>query len=227
MTDKDQLTEFDRRDAKGATATSTVTAERFDRAYEGTPPWDIGKPQEFFAALVDAETIRGKVLDIGCGTGSDTLYYASRGLDVIGLDASGVAIERARAKAREQGASVEFIQGDALQLTQLSETYDTVVDCGLLHVFSDDDMQRLINEVRAVLRPSGHYVVACFSDEATLNGPRKLTKDELHALFREGWRIESIEPVTLGIVPGRAELRGADDAHGAAAWLAVIQRTAL
>jgi hypothetical protein len=41
----------------------------FDSAYEGVPPWDIGRPQKEFLRLVEDGEISGKVLDVGCGTG--------------------------------------------------------------------------------------------------------------------------------------------------------------
>src|SRR5579871_93102 len=49
------------------------SAEDFDDSYLGTPPWDIGRPQPVFAALLDEGDIRGRVLDAGCGTGEHTL----------------------------------------------------------------------------------------------------------------------------------------------------------
>lgn len=208
-----------------ATANETVDVSFFDEAYRGTGAgWDIGKPRPFFAPLVDAGTISGSVLDIGCGTGSDSVYFASRGLEVTGLDGSGVAIERARAKAREQGVSARFIQGDALRLSELNETFDTVVECGLLHVFSDENMARLVREVHAVLRPSGRYVVACFSDQASFDGPRKLSQQQLETLFADGWEIESMERITLTAAPSYVESLEADEGPGAAAWLVVLQR---
>src|ERR1039458_5240791 len=53
--------------------------EHFDASYAGTPPWDIGRPQPAFLALAEAGTIRGRVLDVGCGTGEHALMAASMG----------------------------------------------------------------------------------------------------------------------------------------------------
>jgi SAM-dependent methyltransferase len=59
-----------------------------DDLYTTRPPWDIDRPQSVFAALAAAGQVRGRVLDIGCGTGEHALLAASLGLDAIGVDRS-------------------------------------------------------------------------------------------------------------------------------------------
>jgi len=54
----------------------------FDAAYRGTPPWDIGRPQKEFVELMRRGEITGSVLDIGCGTGEQALFFAQEGYDV-------------------------------------------------------------------------------------------------------------------------------------------------
>jgi len=58
--------------------------DRFQQAYEGTAPWDIGKPQPVFVDA--AEQITGSILDAGCGTGENSLFFADRGHKVTGID---------------------------------------------------------------------------------------------------------------------------------------------
>jgi ubiquinone/menaquinone biosynthesis C-methylase UbiE len=140
---------------------------------------------------------------------------------VTGLDASAVAITRAHAKARSRGLSARFIQGDALQLAALGETFDTVTDSGLLHVFSDQEMQQVIRGIHAVLRPSGRYWLMCFSEHATFPGPRRLTKQHIATLFKDGWQIRSIENAQFHVIVGRGDEEGSKTA---AAWLAGIER---
>jgi 2-polyprenyl-3-methyl-5-hydroxy-6-metoxy-1,4-benzoquinol methylase len=75
----------------------------------GAPPWDIGRPQASLVRLAEAGEIAGSVLDVGCGTGENALYLATRGHEVLGVDAAPVAIERATTKARDRGIEAEFI----------------------------------------------------------------------------------------------------------------------
>ena len=70
----------------------------FDSAYRGTPPWDIGRPQKEFIDLVRRGEITGSVLDIGCGSGDNALFFAQEGFDVWGIDSSPLAIQKAREK---------------------------------------------------------------------------------------------------------------------------------
>ena len=56
----------------------------FESAYAGQAPWDIGKPQK---ALIDvADQITGSILDAGCGTGENALFFAKLGHKVTGID---------------------------------------------------------------------------------------------------------------------------------------------
>ena len=216
----DLPTEFDSPTFVGASAADSIAPSRFEEAYRGRPPWDIDGPQPYFARLLDAGLIQGRVLDVGCGTGENALFFASRGLHVTGLDASAVAIDRAQAKARTRKLAVRFIQGDALRLAALAETFDTVTDCGLLHVFSDQDVELLIRGVHAVLRPAGIYWLMCCSEHATFPGPRRLTQQHIAALLKDGWQIRSIEHARFEVTAGRGENEGKIPA----AWLAGIER---
>ena len=60
--------------------------------------WDIGKPQPAFVEA--AERVTGAVLDAGCGTGENALFFAGKGHPVLGIDFLGGPVEAARRKAR-------------------------------------------------------------------------------------------------------------------------------
>ena len=195
---------------------------RFDGAYDGTPPWDIGRPQPVFQSLADAGALRGRVLDAGCGTGEHTLLAAALGLDATGVDSSPRAIARARDKAAARRLSARFLVADALALDRLGERFDTVLDSGLFHVFDDADRARYVAALRAVLPPGGRLFVLCFSErQPGTFGPRRVTRGEIEASFADGWRVDSIEPAQFAVTERFAPMFGADAAE---AWLARIAR---
>src|SRR5262245_7221809 len=100
----------------------------FASLYSGQAPWDIGKPQKPF--IDAAKQISGVILDPGCGTGDNALFFARRGHKVTGIDFLDEPIQRAKRKT-EQGVSATFLVMDALTLKNWSERFDNVIDCGL------------------------------------------------------------------------------------------------
>jgi len=186
--------------------------EFFNRAYEGQPLWEIGRPQPEFVRLEEQGALVGRLLDLGCGTGDLALYLASRGHRVWGVDFAPNAIRRARAKAAERGISVEFRVASALDLGHLGTTFDTVVDCGLFHVFLDQHRRAYANNVRSVLVPGGALFLLCFSEEEPTDwgGPRRVSQADIRETFHDGWEVRSIRSghyeVTTPGVEGRAWL---------------------
>jgi cyclopropane fatty-acyl-phospholipid synthase-like methyltransferase len=201
--------------------TTVPDRNTFETAYTGQAPWDIGRPQK--ALLEVADRITGSVLDAGCGTGENALFFASRGHKVTGIDFLEEPITRARRKATERGLSATFSVVDALALKDLPEVFDSVIDSGLFHVFSDDDRKRYVEGLATVLKPGGRLFLLCFSDEEPgTQGPRRVSKKELHDAFAQGWAIESIEPSRYEV---RLDLKDLTFSEGGPkAWFAVIRR---
>jgi cyclopropane fatty-acyl-phospholipid synthase-like methyltransferase len=123
-------------------ASNSIDRATFEKLYAGPAPWDISKPKGAFIAI--AAQVTGRILDAGCGTGENALFFASRGHQVIGIDFVEEAIRRARAKAAERRLPVQFLVKDALTLANWDERFETVIDSGMFHVFSDDDRKRYI-----------------------------------------------------------------------------------
>jgi SAM-dependent methyltransferase len=188
----------------------------FDAAYrEGTPPWDIGRPQAEVIALVEAGEIVGNVLDVGCGTGENALHLASLGKRVMGVDASPTAIARAKAKAAERGLAATFQVADALRLGRLHRRFETVLDVGLFHVFPDEARRPYAESLCEVLSPGGKLHVLCFSDEEPEGpGPRRVQEYDLRAAFRSLFAMVDVRAA-------RFERLGAEPAK---AWLGTLVR---
>jgi len=193
----------------------------FENMYAGGAPWDIGKPQKPFVAAADR--ITGRVLDAGCGTGDTALFLAGRGCQITGMDFLDEPIRRAQRKAAERGVSATFLVKDAMTLKDWSDRFDNVVDSGLFHVFSDDDRLRYVKGLATVLKPGGRLFLLCFSDEEPGDeGPRRVSKKEMHAAFADGWRVESIEPVQIEVRPDLKDMQFSEG--GPKAWFAVVRR---
>lgn len=166
----------------------------FELAYQsGRPPWDIGRAQPSLARLAAEGSIAGRVVDLGCGTGENALYLASRGLEVTGVDSAPTAIARAQAKAAERDVRAEFVLADALEFLESGRSFDVAIDSGFFHVLSDSDRIRFELGLRSSIRPGGRYFMLCFSDRQPGSaGPRRVSQPELRATFTKGWKVDSI-----------------------------------
>ena len=187
-----------------------------DDLYAVRPPWEIGHPQPAFLDLARSGALRGRGLDVGCGTGEHALMCAGLGLEVIGVDLATTALRAAEDKALRRGAEVRFLHYDARRLAALEERFDTVLDSGLFHMLDPDDRAAFTGGLRAVLRPGGRYFMLCFSDEEPPGwGPRRVTQAEIRGAFAQGWRVESIEPAELYVTIRSEPVRS---------WFATIRR---
>ncbi len=192
----------------------------FFEAYQGTPPWDIGRAQPAFVELQNMGQITGSILDLGCGTGDLALELAEGGHEAWGVDMVPRAIDQAKAKARLRGQDkdVTFLVGDALEIEHLNRTFDTVLDCGLFHTFSDPERELYEQQLRVVTHPGSRVHIMAMSDweDESWGGPRRVTQAELMDTFREGWRLEDIVEARFLVRPP-FQIRG----H---AWLASFVR---
>ena len=160
---------------------------------EGIPPWQIDRPQPEVIRLIEQGKFESPVLDLGCGTGDNTIELARHGLVVNGLDAVPEALERARKKTEQAGLkqSPEFVLGDALRLAEIRLKGKTVLDCALFHIFSDEERGEYIRGLEAVLSYGGRLHILSFSElETRQPGPRRLSLSEITGSFGSGWRLE-------------------------------------
>lgn len=96
-------------------------------------PFFVAKPDENLVSYLDRGLLTpGRALDLGCGPGRNTLHLAAHGFTVDGVDLSRTAITWAEERAREAGADVRFLCGDAFTL-DLDGPYDLIYDSGCFH----------------------------------------------------------------------------------------------
>lgn len=210
-------------------------AAAFERA-----PWEIGTVQPAVVEWDREGTIRGEVLDAGCGSGENAAFLASRGHRVTGVDSSPEAIGRARALTRGRGLDVTFTVADLTELDGHDGRFDTVVDSALFHCLDEEERSRYLRALHRATAPGAHLHLLCFSDALPPENPDlfRITAPRLRdCLKAEGWESCELRRGTLlGCVPSQ-ELReiylsrfspeGSADAYGVVhspAWWARARR---
>ncbi|MCY2989158.1 MAG: class I SAM-dependent methyltransferase, partial [Planctomycetota bacterium] len=122
------------------------------------------------------------------GRSLTALFFAERGHKVTGIDFLEQPIAEASQKAQQRGLGATFLVMDALALGEIPEQFDSVIDCGLFHVLSDADRARYVTALASAVKPGGRLFLCCFSDqEPPGQGPRRVSRQELHDAFAQGW----------------------------------------
>ena len=100
--------------------------EDWDARYAAVEHLWAAKPNRFLVA--EAQGLEpGRALDLACGEGQNAIWLASLGWDVTGVDYSGVAIEKARARAEREGVDVRFACADLVEYEPEPAAYDLVL----------------------------------------------------------------------------------------------------
>lgn len=132
---------------------------------EGEQPWSPTTQVAFVERVLALEP-RSRILDLGCGSGRQTLELARRGHRVLGLDAAETPLAEARAAARLEKLNVHFLKSDTRQIPYRND-FDAVValstSFGLLP--SERDDLKVLESVTKALKPKGHLLLDLVNKE--------------------------------------------------------------
>jgi SAM-dependent methyltransferase len=125
--------------------------------------------------LIDFGAYRGRrVLDVGCGAGTDLVRFAKGGAIVTGVDISQSAIELAKANVAQQGLAADLRVADGERLPFGDGTFDLVFAHGVVQYTPDG--RALVEECRRVLKPGGEAVFQAYNRVSWLNALSKIMK---------------------------------------------------
>ena len=130
---------------------------------KSTTPWRSFK--NFANFLKDKKIKSGRVLDLGCGYGAESIYLAKQGFNVTGIDINKGAIKFARDRAKKEQVKTRFICADALEYLRdcQNESVDITASASFLHALKKQERQQHIKQLLRVLKPDGYLYLITFS----------------------------------------------------------------
>ncbi len=152
------------------------------REYVRTPKRYIwGTEPSSFARQVASPLPPGaRILDLGCGEGRDSVFFAAQGFDVVGVDISRAGIAKAERLAEARGVRVRWLVGDMARL-DYPGPFDLIYSCGTLHYVPRRQRARLITRLQALTSPGGVHAHVVFTDREVY-----VEKEEVIAYFTPG-----------------------------------------
>jgi len=158
--------------------------------------WEIGGPRHYYREGIIIKTVKrvlpvGKVLDVGCGTGSLALKLARQGYQVVGVDISESCIKITKNRVKEEGLTKSVIVsiGSATKINLPDNSVDCVIAGEVLEHLKDDGAA--VSEFSRVIKPGGVCIITVPADPSQWNvwddmagHVRRYTREDLERLFK-------------------------------------------
>ncbi len=193
--------------------------ERWDERYRGEnpAPWDSGSPSRWLVEMIEDGTIKpGRVVELGCGSGTNSIYLATRGFDVTALDIAPTALAMAREKAARAGVKVRWLLADVLAPPAL-EPFDFIFDSGCYHGVRRGNAAGYIRTANSLAKTGAlMLILAGNANEPRHYGPPRVEETHLVGDFAETWDFVSLRELRPGAGPNRES--------GAWFWSALMRR---
>ncbi|MHC4779612.1 MAG: class I SAM-dependent methyltransferase [Planctomycetota bacterium] len=165
-------------------------------------PWDRDEPSpELVACIEKLGLTSGKVLEVGCGTGTNAIWMAEQGLEVTALDIAPTVVAMARDKVAKAGVTgVEIMEGDFFAETPFrGGDFDFAFDRGAFHHHADLAFREAFAEqVHRSVKPSAHWLTLCGStDDTGPGGPPRLKAADIVTACEPWFLIQDLHALEL------------------------------
>jgi SAM-dependent methyltransferase len=171
----------------------------------GLAPWEWRDVEETWRPILDSESpLRpGRALDVGCGSGRDAVYLANRGWRVTAVDFSGEALAAAKRRGAEEGAEVEWVQGDVGRLDRLGlePGYTLIYDFGCIQGLDDASRHGAAAGVSRLAAPGASLLLFAFKAARHIVLPRGMDQADILALFGGMWDLEHAQSMASDHMP--------------------------
>jgi SAM-dependent methyltransferase len=148
---------------------------------------------------------------LGCGSGTNAVYLASKGFDVTAIDIAPTALGLGEAKAQEANVRVKWLLADVLAMPEL-KPFDFIFDRGCYHNVRYVDAEAFIESVRRLSHPGTHFLVLSLDRD----GPPGVREHHMRADFSALFDFEWLRPAGIHT--------GADGKNRRAAWSLMLRR---
>ncbi len=160
-----------------------------------SPRWDTGiTPPEVLSTLPGLPP--GQALDLGCGTGTNAVYLAKLGWQVVGVDFAGKAVHTARRRARATGveAQVAFLQADVSRMEPARlPSSQFVLDIGCFHRLGEEGRRNYRLLLATSLETSGLYLLYAHFPGIKRGMKFGISMAQCTAFFAPAFSLEKVE----------------------------------
>jgi SAM-dependent methyltransferase len=157
------------------------------------PRWDDGAVPPQLVELA-AQVRPGRALDLGCGTGTQAIFLALQGFDVVGVDGSPTAIRRAQQKAAKAGVKPLFLVGDVTRLDLKQGPFDLGLDIGCFHGLNQAGKEAYSRGLAGATRPGSQVLLWGFDRRSPRLG---LDPEGVEQLFAPSFTLIRADPCWL------------------------------
>lgn len=182
----------------------TEPIEWNERYRDRNLPWDTGQPSTELQRVLRAHAIHPcRALDVGCGTGSNSVWLAQQGFEVTGFDVAPLAIEQANARARSADVSANFLVADVLDLPDLGGPFAFFFDRGCYHAVRRDAPNQYAPAIARQLAPGARgLILAGNAREPHDPGPPVVTEEEIREQLGSEFKILDLHEFRFDEAPG-------------------------
>lgn len=173
-------------------------SEHWNQRYAtGSTPWDSGLPSKELQLILSESGIGPcRVLEVGCGTGTNAILLAQQGFDVTAVDLAPLAIRQAKTKAKEAGVEIIWVCGDVCALEKPAVPYPLVFDRGCYHCIRRDvDVSKILQTYERVTTTGSRLILLTGNaSEGREHGPPGLVEDDLRRELGSLFEINQLRP---------------------------------
>lgn len=160
-------------------------------------PWFSPKPYPWVEQAVRERWWHSgtRVLDLGCGAGTNSLFLARSGFEVSGVDIADGAIQAARDRSSRAKIEVDFRVGDVLDLPYPDGYFGGAIDIGCFHTLPIRMRKAYSEELARVLRPRRSFALSWVAREhrAPLGPPHRPSVEEVAEALEDNFLFRGVE----------------------------------